>query len=85
MTPREELLAAVAKTLEIIDRAPAYINLDWYRVIRDWLQLEADQHWHVAEPRDAPINRWDLVYKPEWVAMQPCIRMARLINGAEGP
>lgn len=82
MTPREELLAAI-KILDVYlgvgETAPETL------IIRDWLQLEADQHWHVAEPRDAPINKWDLVYKPEWVSMQPCIRMAKLINGTEGP
>lgn len=89
MTPREELLAAVAK----LDRhvafqatAPGYSKYaePETRIIRAWLQLEADQHWHIPYvDSDQVTNKWDLVYKPEWIAMQPCIQMARLINGTE--
>lgn len=85
MTPREELLAAVAKLDQHLNFFPADPQT---RIIRDWLQLEADQHWHIpyVDYADAvnAVNKWDLVYKPEWVAQQPCIQMARLINGTEG-
>lgn len=81
MTPREELLAAVTVLNGHI--AEQFAGPET-RIIRDWLQLEADQHWHVTEPRDVPVNKWDLVYKEEWVSMQPCIQMARLINGTGG-
>ena len=75
MTPREELLAAVAELDRQIARQPeACAYSKWsepeYPVIRDWLQLEAAQHL-----------KWDPAYDSEWLAGQPCIQMARLING----
>jgi hypothetical protein len=87
MTPREELLAAI----DIIDAfgmdhvSPAVEN-----VIRRWLQLEADQHWHPGEVEaitgTGSISKWEQPWWTEEVlAVQPCIQMARLITGGYGP
>lgn len=87
MTPREELLAAVAE----INRVIALETLDSvaYPVIRDWLQLEADQHWHPGEGAvlagNGVFNKWEQPWwTEEMLMLQPCIQMARLINGTEG-
>jgi hypothetical protein len=84
MTPREELLAAV-NTIATVG-IPEIVDDEMEGIISQWLQLEADQHWHIPYvDSDNVTNKWDLVYKPEWVSMQPCIQMARRINGTEGP
>jgi hypothetical protein len=83
MTPREELLAAV-NTIATVG-IPEIVDDEMEGIISQWLQLEADQHWHTRD-QDAEqlFNKWDLILKPEWVSMQPCIQMARRINGTEG-
>lgn len=86
MTPREELLAAVntIKTTGI----PEILDDEMEGIISDWLQLEADQHWHPGEADvlsgHGIFNKWEQAWWTEqMLLMQPCIRMARRINGTE--
>jgi hypothetical protein len=79
VTPREELLAAVAALDDQLSQQGEYAPSET-GIIRDWLRLEADQHWHM-ETYGKPVNKWDLIWQESWVSMQPCIQMARLING----
>lgn len=89
MTPRGELLAAVAEIDRLIATGMPLDSVA-YPIIRDWLQLEADQHWHPGEGAalagNGVFNKWE---QPWWtekmLTLQPCIQMARLINGTEGP
>ena len=84
MTPQELLNKAADRQDVLIDYMPRWADKRQHIIIRDWLRDEASRHVHL-EGLDGgydEISVWDHVaMRPEIVAIQPCIRMARLILG----
>lgn len=93
MTPSEELLEAAgwadrearwemmhARGDSYRSRSSSFLALTW-TIVGEWLRDEAGWHAHDRNGGRTETSLWDhYAMSPEVVAMQPCIKMARLIN-----
>jgi hypothetical protein len=85
MTPRDELLKAASFFAEAVEEYgdDEAEDSEFCAILRDWMRDQADQHVHLAHLDSGydEVSLWDHVsMTAEIAAIQPSVRMARLVN-----